>query len=129
MILLDTHVVVWMSLEPARLSKRARTAIRDTFAKDRLGISAISLWELAWLAQNGRIQVTGTIEAFVRGCVSKLVVLPITPEIAARAVGLTSSYPKDPQDRLIGATAIIEGLPLVTADEEIQRSSEVETIW
>jgi PIN domain nuclease of toxin-antitoxin system len=129
MILLDTHVLLWMSLDPKKLSKRAREAILDAWTKDGVAVAAISLWELAWLAENGRVQVSGTVEAFVRACVSKVIIRPITPEIAVHAVQLPSHYPKDPQDRLIGATARVEGLPLVTADTDILASKAVTTIW
>ena len=57
MILLDTHVLVLLSLEPNKLSKKARQAIRAERAGSGIAIAAITLWELAWLAENGRIQV------------------------------------------------------------------------
>ncbi len=56
-------------------------------------------------------------------------VLPITPEIAALASQFPEDYPSDPSDRLIGATARAEGLPLVTRDERIRRSPLVWTVW
>jgi PIN domain nuclease of toxin-antitoxin system len=49
--------------------------------------------------------------------------------VCARAVGLAASFPSDPADRLIVATALLEGIPLVTADDEIRRSKAVTTIW
>jgi len=52
----------------------------------------------------------------------KVSVLPITPEIAARAASFPESYPKDPRDRLIGATALVEGAGLVTHDRGIAKS-------
>jgi len=116
-------------LDPKKLSKKAREAILDARAKDGVAVAAITLWELAWLAENGRVQVSGTVEAFVRGCVSKVIIRPITSEIAVHAVQLPSDYPEDPQDRLIGATARVEGLPLVTADTDILGSKAVTTIW
>jgi PIN domain nuclease of toxin-antitoxin system len=129
MILLDTHILIWLSLAPARLSKKAREAIRQAREHSGLAVVSITLWELAWLAQNGRIQVSGSVESFVRECVSRMIVRPITPEIAAYAVSLPEKYPRDPQDRLIGSTSIIEGMPLVTADENIRSSKLIETIW
>jgi PIN domain nuclease of toxin-antitoxin system len=129
MILLDTHVVVWLAFEPEKLSKRAREAIRAARLEGGLAIAAISLLELAWLAENGRVETTLSTESFVRLCASKMTVLPITPEIAARAVGFPDSYPKDPQDRLIGATALIEGVELVTHDKPIRKSRLVPVIW
>jgi PIN domain nuclease of toxin-antitoxin system len=128
-IFLDTHVLIWMASDPKRLSKKSREAIREAREKTGVGIAAITLWELAWLAENGRIQVTGSVESFVRETASRVMVEPITPEIAAFAVQLPSSFPKDPADRLIAATAMVEGAPLVTADERIRQSKVVRTIW
>jgi len=128
-IFLDTHVLIWMASDPKRLSKKAREAIREAREKTGVAIAAITLWELAWLAENGRIQVTGSVESFVRETASRVIVEPITPEIAAFAVQLPSSFPKDPADRLIAATAVLEGAPLVTADERIRGAKVVQTIW
>ena len=129
MILLDTHVLVWLSLEPARLSKKAIAAIREARAGDGVAIASISIWELAWLAQNGRIETSESVNDFVRQCVSKVIIRSITTKIASVAVGFPDSYPRDPQDRLIGATSIAEGMPLVTADRLFRRSKLVQTIW
>jgi PIN domain nuclease of toxin-antitoxin system len=128
-ILLDTHIVIWLALEPAKLSKRAKEAIRVARAQGGLAIAAITLLELAWLAENGRIETKLSVESFVRQCASKMTVLAITPEIAARAVSLPDPYPKDPQDRLIGATALVEGIPLVTRDKLIKSSGMIPIIW
>jgi PIN domain nuclease of toxin-antitoxin system len=129
MILLDTHVVLWLAFAPEKLSKRAKEAIRAAHIQGELAIAAITLLELAWLAEKGRIETTLSVESFVRTCASKMTVLPITPEIAARAVSLPVSYPKDPQDRLIGATALVEGIPLVTHDKQIKKSGIVAVVW
>ena len=129
MILLDTHVLLWMASDPKRLSVRARAAIRQARQNTGVAVATITLWELAWLAQHGRIQVLSSVESFVRETVSRVILRPLTPEIAAVAVRLPVGYPKDPADRLIGSTAIVEGMPLVTADQQIRRTKAVETIW
>jgi len=129
MILLDTHVLIWLALEPAKLSKNAKNAIRTVRLNGSLAVAGITLWEIAWLAENGRIETTMSVESFVRECASKVTVLPITPEVAARAVSFPDSYPKDPQDRLIGATALVEGIDLVTHDKLIKKSGIVSVIW
>ena len=129
LILLDTHVLVWLALQPGKLSRNAKEAIRSARLHSRLAVAAITLWELAWLVENGRIESTMSIESFIRECVSKVSVLPITPEIAVRAASFPESYPKDPQDRLIGATALVEGAGLVTHDRGIARSGLVPVIW
>jgi PIN domain nuclease of toxin-antitoxin system len=129
MILLDTHIVIWLALEPDKLSKRAKEVIRAARLEGGLAISGITLMELAWLAEKGRVETTLSVESFVRQCASRMTVLPITPEIAARAVSFPDSYPKDPQDRLIGATALVEGIRLVTHDKLIKKSGVVPVIW
>jgi PIN domain nuclease of toxin-antitoxin system len=128
-ILLDTHVLIWMASEPKRLSKRAHEAIREARKKTGVAVATITLWELAWLAENGRIQVSGSVELFVRETVARVILKPMTPEIAVLAVRLPASFPKDPADRLITSTAMIEGVPLVTADIRIRQAKVVQTIW
>lgn len=65
MILLDTHIVLWLAFEPDKLSKRAREAIRTARPEGRLAIAGISLVELAWLAEKGRVETTFSVESFV----------------------------------------------------------------
>ena len=65
MILLDTHALIWLASEPGKLSKRASDAIRGASHEGGIAISAITLWELAWLATHGRIVTGGTPDAFV----------------------------------------------------------------
>ena len=129
MILLDTHVVIWLAFEPDKLSKRAKEAIRAARVEGGLAIAGITLLELAWLAENGRVETTLSVESFVRLCASRMTVLPISPEIAARAVSFPEPYPKDPQDRLIGATVLVEGIELVTHDRLIRKSRMIPVIW
>jgi PIN domain nuclease of toxin-antitoxin system len=129
-ILVDTHVVVWLAFEQNRLSKKARAAIDDARTKeDGLAISDITLLELATLASKGRIQLGISLESFLHEIEARFVVLPISGRGCARAVGLPPTYPKDPADRIIAATALVEGLSLLSADREIRRSKAVHTIW
>ena len=131
MILLDTHVLVWAVAEPRRLSRSAVRAIRRARATDGVAIAAISLWELAVLFARGQLRGTGTTEASIQRMVEEIgvIVMPITISIAALATQFPDDYPRDPADRLIGATARAEGLALVTRDEKIRGSKLLETIW
>lgn len=129
MILLDTHVLVWMASDPKRLSQKAREAIREARQRTGIYVADITLWELAWLAENQRIQIAMSVESFVRETVARVILKPLTPAIAALAVRLPENYPRDPADRIIGATAMVEGMPLVTADKQIRQAKVAETIW
>lgn len=131
MILLDTHALVWMVAEPRRLSRAAVTAIRAARASGGLAIAAISLWELAVLFARGHLRAYGTVDASVRLVVDSagVTVKPITPTIAALATEFPEDFPRDPADRLIGATARAEGLALVTRDKHVRASPVLKTIW
>jgi PIN domain nuclease of toxin-antitoxin system len=128
-ILLDTHALIWMMSNSTRLSRTATTAIRSAAESDSIAVSAITLWELAWLANAGRVTFSGSIPSFVERMTARTVVLPLTAEIAVTAVGFSDPYPNDPADRLIGATAVVEGISLVTKDANIRRSGFVKTVW
>ena len=130
MILVDTHVVVWLALDPARITRKAKTAIDDARENaDGLAISDITLFELSTLARKGRIQLGISLESFLQEVEARFVVLPISSRTCAQALALPVAYPKDPADRIIGATALVNGLSLVTADREIRRSKAVHTLW
>ena len=130
MILVDTHVVVWLAFDPGRLSRKAKTAIDDARRNgEGLAISDITLLELAVLVKKQRLKLEISLEAFLREVESRFIVFPITSRSCARMSEFPAVYPKDPADRVIGATALVEGLPLVTADREIRRSRVLPTIW
>jgi PIN domain nuclease of toxin-antitoxin system len=128
-ILLDTHVLIWLASEPSKLSRNASEAIRTASKEGGIAISAITLWELAWLATNGRLDITGTVDSFVEKISSRTAIRPITAQIAVLATQLPSDYSGDPCDRLIGATALAEGLALVTKDRNIRNYKRIKSIW
>ena len=130
MILVDTHVVVWLAFDQTRLSKRAKAAIQEARKNgEGLAISDITLLELAMLARKGRVQLEISLESFLREVEERFLVLPISGRVCVRSLTLAEAYPKDPADRVIGATALVEGMILLTADKEIRQSRAVRTIW
>jgi PIN domain nuclease of toxin-antitoxin system len=129
MILLDTHALIWLAFEPAKLSRAAREAIHESARTGGLGISAITLWEAAWLVTHRRVDFTGTADAFLEEISSHTAVFPITRQIALLANQLPATYPRDPSDRLIGATAMSEGIALITKDRTIRNCKQIKTIW
>ena len=129
MILLDTHVLIWLAFEPAKLSKTANEAVLTSGRMGGLAISAITLWEAAWLVTHGRVDFVGTTEAFLEEISSRTAILPITSKIAVLANHLPATYSSDPSDRLIGATAMAEGIALITKDRTIRDCKQIKTIW
>jgi PIN domain nuclease of toxin-antitoxin system len=129
MILLDTHALIWLAFEPAKLSRAAREAIHESARTGGLGISAITLWEAAWLVTHRRVDFTGTADAFLEEISSRTAVFPITRQIALLANQLPATYQRDPSDRLIGATALAEGIAIVTKDRTIRNCKTIKTIW
>jgi PIN domain nuclease of toxin-antitoxin system len=128
-IVVDTCVVIWLASDPGVLSPAATDAIRLARKNGGVGISGISLYELAWLANNQRITLKTSLDAFLAEVEARFVTLPITASVSRIAVGLPSSYPLDPMDRIIGATALDRGAPLVTRDKAIRKAKAMPVIW
>lgn len=128
MILLDTHVVVWLAQDPDLLPGSIRRAIAKERQVDGLAISCHTLWELALLISRGRISVVGSLKGFLDAVEKRFTVLPITGAIAERATQFSDRYPRDSADRLIGATATEHNMVLLTSDKAIVASGEVRCI-
>ena len=130
MIVLDTHVLINDALDPARLSRRARAAIAEGQDEDRLACSDMSLWEIALLVARGRVRVDTDPESFLASLIRarSLRVLPITPATAVLAQSDLFLH-GDPADRIIAATALAHGAPLVSADAQLRRIRKLKVIW
>jgi PIN domain nuclease of toxin-antitoxin system len=127
-VLLDSHVVHWWSAEPERLSRSAAQAVEGA---DELAVASITWFELAWLAEHERIIVTVPTRSWLEGLAGQVRTVGTTPAIAATAVSLPASFPGDPADRIIYATAIEHGWSLVTKDQRLRRHRHPRrlTIW
>jgi PIN domain nuclease of toxin-antitoxin system len=127
-VLLDTHAVHWWSAEPDRISKRAHAAIEDA---EELAIAAISWYELSWLGHNGRIALSIPIRSWIQSLSAHLRTIAISPAIAETAAALPHTFPGDPADRVIYATAIEGGLPLITKDRALRQHPHPRdlTVW
>jgi len=130
MILLDTHVIFWLAFEPNKISRVAAEAIRGLQKSETYpAISCISLYEISRMSERGRIELDEPLETFLSRLNSLFEVRPIRTEIAIAAARFPNNFPGDPADRIIAATAMVEGLSLVSADRHIRRSRVVKTIW
>ena len=131
MIVVDTHIILWNALKPEMLSRKAQKAISAANNLDGIIFCDISLWEIAMLMHKGRLSIDVEYLEFIK-LVSEsnnYVYRGITPEIARLSAKLFSDNNKDPADRIIAATSIIENAKLVTADKKLRQSRKVTTIW
>ncbi len=129
MILLDTHVLLWRTLEPDRLS---RTAVEALDGGSELAISAISAQELAYLVARGRVDLYRPVNIWLRGALGALGAraLPATTAIALRAGSLDPVvFHGDPIDRLIYATAVEHDAKLLSADGRLRDLDPARVVW
>lgn len=126
----DTHVLVWWTSEPARLTPPLRQSLATVSAESPLFVPDICLWEIATLVSLGRLRPAMPLGAWLeRATAPPLVrVVPINPAIAAEVAALPDTFHRDPGDRLIVATARVLSLPLLTLDQRIRESRLVATI-
>ncbi len=118
MILLDTHVMLWLRLGEPELGTRARGEIDRAWQSGEVAVSAISFWEVAMLKAKGRIKFAGDIAPWRREQLAQgMVEIAVDGEVGIQAVAL-ADFHADPADRLIVATAL-RGHVLATADKKI----------
>ena len=130
-ILLDTCAVIWDALERQSLSVKAVKAIDDADKFGALIMSDITIWEIAMLANKGRLKIDSTTSHFINLYMQtrNVSVVQISPEIAELSVNFDATINKDPADRIISATSVIHNAQLVTADQNLISSDSVNTLW
>jgi len=130
-ILLDTHALVWWAADAARLSARAKRAIRGALREGHVVASAISLFEIATAIRRGRLVLAVPSEQWLADVrlLPELRFEPVSAEIAEVAGSFDGAVPGDPADRIIAATAIALSLKLITADKRLRRAPRLQTVW
>ena len=130
MILLDTHVVIWLLLAPEQLSGKARKAILQARRTgETIACSPVSLYEIANAARRKRLLLNTSTEDFVAAVLARLELVPLTVAIAVRAAELPEPFHCDPMDRILAASAIEENCTLITHDEKIHRANVCKVLW
>ena len=127
----DTHTLLWWVTGTGRLSKAQLSAIdRAERRGEPVGVPAICFWEIAKLAERGRIELDLPLDDFFEEIEEhpSIRLLELTPRVALESIRLGAAFPGDPADQLITATARIHGLKLITADERIRSSRGVGVI-
>ena len=129
MVMIDTHILLWVFSDSNRLTASARDAID----RNDICVSIASLWEMAIKAslkrEDKRLELRESIQTIADTCKAQSIeIIPITPADCQRIRTLPHHH-EDPFDRLIMAQAIERNIPLLTKDENIWKYREVEKIW
>jgi PIN domain nuclease of toxin-antitoxin system len=129
-LVVDTHAILWYLSANESLSVRARAAMNDALQASAILVPTMSIIEITYLVEKGRIEA-----AYLPAVLEKLknpgsgfLDVPMDLDIAQAMSKIPRSMVPDLPDRVISATALALGLPLVSADRRI-RASGIETIW
>jgi PIN domain nuclease of toxin-antitoxin system len=115
-LLLDTHIWIWLNLDPARIPAHFTAAIADV--ENDLAVSVASVWELSIKQKLGKITVGGPFQQFLESALEDILLLDIRLPHVERAHDLPPIH-RDPFDRIIVGQALAEGFTLLTVDHEI----------
>jgi PIN domain nuclease of toxin-antitoxin system len=121
-LLLDTHIWLWSVLEESRLSAKIAKALANPV--NEVWISPVSIWEILTLCKKGRLMLEPDAHRWVS---ETLALVPFKQATFTHEVALATEQielpHRDPADRFLAATAMINGLTLVTADQNLLRGS------
>ncbi len=126
-LLLDTHTLLWYTLADPKLSRAAQALILD--AANEILISPASYWEIAIKVSIGKLTLHRPYEDFMDLCLKTygFKILPVEPRHTAALIGLPFHH-KDPFDRLLVAQAMVEGIPIISADPALD-SYPIRRLW
>ena len=131
MIVLDTHAWIWFISKPEVLSKKAKNAVAAAVKEKNVLVSSICAWEVALLVKKKRLTLSMDVSDWIAKSENLpfLQFIPVSNSIAVKSVNLPQPLHPDPADRIIIATALSTGAPIVTKDKKISDYSHVKTIW
>ena len=131
MILLDTSTLIWWTTALEKLSKKARDVIEKEIKEGVFFVSSISIWEIYLLVKKEKVRFSVDIDTWLEkvGSSPYINFIPVDNKIAAKSVMLPDFSNKDPADRMIVATALINGATLVTSDKRILNYPHVQSVW
>jgi PIN domain nuclease of toxin-antitoxin system len=130
-IVLDTCTWIWLCADPKKLSRPAAEAIRRERVGAGLIVSTISAWEVAKLVQKGRLAFSIPCREWIAQAsrTDGVRMHPLTAEISVESTELPGSFPGDPADQIVVATARVLGCALVTRDRRMLAYPHVPTLW
>ena len=132
MIVLDTHALVWWASDPGQIPARARRRIKNAVESGSgIAASSISVWEIAMLVSRSRLRLTLPVDLWLASLAAlpHLQFIPVGNQVVIRAAGMDDCPSRDPADRMIVATAILLGAPLITGDRRLRSFDALTTVW
>lgn len=128
MVLLDTHILLWWYCDSPKLPHDYNVYLDHAESTNEvIGVSIISLWEIAKKASLNRITLAMSLDNWFQELEDDPLIelIPLNGEIILESTRLGSHSPKDPGDQLIVSTARCKGLKIMTVDEQIRESNVV----
>lgn len=127
-LLLDTHALLWLLLDPPRIPAATLDAVRDPATE--LVVSAASAWEIGTKHRLGKLDGARAVVLGYADHLARLraTELPISGHHALAAGTLTWEH-RDPFDRMIVAQAMIESIPVVTGDQVLAAFPGIRVVW
>jgi len=130
-VIIDTNVVIWYFTLPTLPSAAGQEAISEAFSSGTIFVSAISIVELIYLVEKGRIpsDVLTSLNTALDDPSSAMQLFGLDREVSDRVAEIPRTIVPDMPDRIIAATALHLGLSLITIDSEIRKLTNIKSIW
>jgi len=126
-LLLDTHTLIWISLDPGRINPQTLSTMKDPM--NEIYFSAVSTWEMAIKIRIGKMEVPGGLALFVAKALEEIAASPLSVTLAHTL--LLESLPlhhSDPFDRLLVSQCLFENMPIISIDAKLDAYG-VTRIW
>ena len=131
-LVIDTHAAIWYFAKSPRMSVAARAEVNDAIAQgDRILLPSISIVEIVYLIEKKRLipQTLASLMQKLKLPDNTFAVQDLTADISQTLAEIPRSIVPDMPDRIIAATALHLGLPLVTSDRNISNLTNISTVW
>lgn len=128
MIVLDTHTWIWWMDIPDNLGSKARQTIGKSA---RVGVHVISCFEVSILVEKEKIELNDPLDEWIANALShpKVEVVPLSVSAAVKCNHLPGDFHRDPVDRMLAATCLLNDYPMLTKDRLIEQWGFIETVW
>ncbi|NOT49137.1 MAG: type II toxin-antitoxin system VapC family toxin [Acidobacteria bacterium] len=130
-VVVDTNIVIWYFTNPTQLTKASENAIDSAAADGTIFVSSVTIVELIYLIEKAKVRhdVLSLLQEALDDSTTAYRLIELDRSIAEEVENIPRSIVADMPDRIIAATALHLGLPLVTSDRDIQKLSDISTIW